>query len=80
VVDHSAVRCPAADPALLAKLRHRVAAPAATGQGVSRGQMLAKVDELRIDADGKGRAGLLLAAELERCRGAAAKSDEKPAS
>ena len=68
--DVTAIRCPAASPTHIAALRNRVAPlkPDAP-EGVTRGAWQAKTDELTIDADAKRRAGLAVAAELERCRG-----------
>lgn len=70
VVDHTALRCPKSDPRQRAILKRRVKPPQPDlPEGVSRAALYAKIDELRLDADAKGRTGLAVADELDRCRG-----------
>lgn len=70
VTDTTSIRCPEPDPRHLAVLRRRVSPPHPDQpEGVSRARLYAKIDELRRDADSKGRTGLALASELQRCRG-----------
>lgn len=62
------VRCPKASARQLAVLNARVAAPPA-GHDVTLRTMQGKVDELRADSTAKGRVGLQLARELDKCAG-----------
>lgn len=70
VVDHTAYRCPKVDSRQRDLLRSRVKPPQPDQpDGVSRGAMQAKIDELRRAEDIKGKAGLAIADELDRCAG-----------
>lgn len=66
-VDHTRERCPAPSEQQRAILRRVVAPPPAGPLDVGTWQ--AKTDELRLDAANKGRIGLALADELDKCRG-----------
>lgn len=67
VVDTTAARCPAADPAARAVLTSRVPAPGP--DPLTKGAWQKKTDELRRDVEAKSKAGLAIADELDRCRG-----------
>lgn len=68
VVDHTSIRCPRTDSKHRAVLKARVKAPLPdAADGVSRKALYAKIDELRVDADRKGHAGLIIADQLDRC-------------
>lgn len=79
VVDHASVRCPRVDPRQRAVLKRRVSAPKADhSDGVTKAALLAKIDELRRSDDAKGRTGLAIADELDRCAAGAAVTSASP--
>lgn len=70
VVDHTSIRCPRVDDRQRAILRRRVKPPQPDKpDGVSRAALFAKIDELRRDADLKGRTGIDIADQSDRCIG-----------
>lgn len=78
VVDHTSVRCLEPDSRHLATLQRRVNPPQPDKpDGVSRGQLYAKIDELRLDSQRKADAGQAIADELQRCRRAKSVSDDR---
>ena len=66
VVDHARVRCPAPSAEQRAVLASRVAPPAPGDLRIGAWQR--KTEELLASEDAKGRVGLALADELDRCR------------
>jgi hypothetical protein len=77
VVDHAHARCPAASEQQRAILRRVVGPPPAGDLAVGTWQR--KTDELRLDAANKGRIGLALADELDKCRGDAPEGQQAKA-
>lgn len=70
--DTTAMRCPAATTEQRRILTARVQAPKPDRpDGLSAAALKTKTDELRLDADAKGKVGLAIADELDRCRGVA---------